>query len=139
MPESFRTTRIVEFHDTDMAGIMHFASYYLYMGSAEHEFFRSLGIQLCSRDDNETLSFPRVASSCEFKAPARCEQILEIAISVSHLGKKSLTLEFEFTHEGEVIAAGRITSVCCRIDPVGPLEAMPIPDDIATKLQAFVA
>ena len=40
----FRTTRLVEFHDTDMAGIMHFAAFYLYMASTEHEFFRSLDI-----------------------------------------------------------------------------------------------
>lgn len=122
-----------------MAGIMHFASFYLYMGSAEHEFFRSLGVMLCSRDDKETLSFPRVASSCQFKAPARCEQILQIAIRVARLGSKSLTLDFEFTHEGQQIATGQITSVCCRIDPIGPLESMPIPEDIASKLQPFVA
>ena len=43
MAEPFRTTRLVEFHDTDMAGIMHFASFFHYMESAEHEFIRSLG------------------------------------------------------------------------------------------------
>ena len=139
MAAPFRTTRIVEFHDTDMAGIMHFASFFLYMASAEHEFFRSLGFRICTRDNNETLSFPRVAASCQFKAPARCEQILDIAISVSRLSSRSLTLDFEFTHEGSEIATGQITCTCCRIDPAGPLVALPIPEDIANKLQSFMA
>ena len=34
MSEPFRIERLVEFHDTDMAGIMHFASFFHYMGLA---------------------------------------------------------------------------------------------------------
>jgi len=43
MPASFRTTRRVEFGDTDMAGIVHFARFFCFMESAEHEMLRSLG------------------------------------------------------------------------------------------------
>ena len=46
MPVStFITHRRVEFSDTDMAGIVHFANFYRYMEQAEHDFFRSLGFQ----------------------------------------------------------------------------------------------
>jgi acyl-CoA thioester hydrolase len=48
MPEPYRTTRLVEFHDTDMAGIMHFASFFVYMESAEHELLRSMGLSVHS-------------------------------------------------------------------------------------------
>jgi len=110
----FCTTRLVEFHDTDMAGIMHFAAFYRYMASAEHEFFRSLGMSFCSRDD-QALTFPRVSASCDFKSPARCEEILEIGVRLVKLGKKSLTFQFDFTHEGREVASGQMTSVCsCR-------------------------
>ena len=73
MAEPFRTTRLVEFHDTDMAGIMHFASFFHYMESAEHELLRSLGLSVHTTVDGEMLSFPRVATSCQFRSPARCE------------------------------------------------------------------
>src|SRR5213078_989612 len=46
MPAVFRTTRRVEFADTDMAGIVHFANFFRYMESAEHEFLRSHGLSV---------------------------------------------------------------------------------------------
>jgi len=137
MAEPFRTTRIVEFHDTDMAGIMHFASFYLYMASAEHELFRSLGLSLCSNND-QSLTFPRVSASCDFKSPARCEEILDIAVSIVRLGTKSLTFRFDFTHDGREVASGQITSVCCHVDPNEPLKSVPIPAEMAEKLQSFL-
>ncbi len=135
---SFRTTRLVEFHDTDMAGIMHFASFYRYMASAEHEFLRSLGISLCSSSEH-ALTLPRVSASCDFKSPARCEQILDIAVSIARLGKKSLTFHFDFTHEGREVASGQMTSVCCHANPNEPLKAVPIPAELAEKLQPLLA
>ena len=38
MTDEFRTTRMVEFFETDMAGIMHFSTFFRYMESAEHAF-----------------------------------------------------------------------------------------------------
>ena len=40
MPEPYRTTRRVEFRDTDAAGIVHFSAFFFYMESVEHEFLR---------------------------------------------------------------------------------------------------
>lgn len=139
MSQPFRTTRLVEFHDTDMAGIMHFASFFHYMESAEHELLRSLGLSVHSTVDGEMLSFPRVATSCQFRSPARCEDILEIAIVVSRLGSKSITYDFDFQIAGREVATGQITCVCCRVIPGQPLESVSIPADVAAKLKPFVA
>ena len=49
MTAQFVTTRRVEFADTDMAGIIHFANYYRYMEEAEHTFIRSLGLSVGDR------------------------------------------------------------------------------------------
>jgi len=140
----FRATRLVEFHDTDMAGIMHFAAFYRYMASVEHEFFRSLGMSLCIRDekgtrDDTSLTFPRVSASCDFKSPARCEEILDIGVRLVKLGKKSLTFQFDFTHEGREVASGQMTSVCCHVNPREPLRSVPIPAEMAEKLRPYLA
>lgn len=137
MAEPFRTTRLVEFHDTDMAGIMHFASFFHYMESAEHELLRSLGLTVHTTIDGQLISFPRVATSCQFKSPARCEEILDIAIRVTRLGGKSISYDFEFQIEGREVANGQITCVCCRVVPGESLQAIPIPDDIAERLKQF--
>jgi acyl-CoA thioester hydrolase len=139
MAEPFRTTRLVEFHDTDMAGIMHFASFFHYMESAEHEFLRSLGLSVHATVGGEMLSFPRVATSCQFKSPARCEEILEIAIRISRLGAKSITYDFDLRIGTREVATGQFTCVCCRVVPGKPLESVAIPADVAEKLKRYVS
>ena len=139
MPEPFHTSRLVEFHDTDMAGIMHFASFFVYMESAEHELLRSLGLSVHSRLEDEHVSFPRVSASCDYVSPARCEEVLDIAISITRIGTKSITYEFHFTRDGAVIATGSMTAVCCRVTPGKPPVSRPIPADMVEKLHTYAA
>jgi 4-hydroxybenzoyl-CoA thioesterase/acyl-CoA thioester hydrolase len=130
---------MVEFHDTDMAGIMHFASFFVYMESAEHELLRSLGLSVHSMIDGEHVSFPRVSASCNYSAPAHCEEVLDIAITVARIGATSITYEFEFTHAGRRVALGSMTSVCCRIAAGQPPQPRRVPQEMAEKLQAYAA
>ena len=58
MASEFRTRRFVEFADTDMAGMVHFAHYFRYMESAEHEFFRSQGFTLHRRTPDQSEASP---------------------------------------------------------------------------------
>jgi acyl-CoA thioester hydrolase len=139
MPEPYRTTRLVEFHDTDMAGIMHFASFFVYMESAEHELLRSLGHSVHSVVGEERISFPRVSATCDYTSPAHCEEVLDIAIVVARIGQKSVTYEFHFTHNERPVAVGRMTSVCCRIVPGERPVSRPIPVEIAESLRAYAS
>lgn len=139
MSKIFRTVRLVEFHDTDMAGIMHFASFFQYMESAEHELIRSLGFSVHSVVDGQMLSFPRVAASCQYRSAARCEQALQIAVTVARLGTKSITYDFQFMHDQREVATGSITCVCCHVEVGAPLVSVAVPAEFAEKLQQYVA
>lgn len=139
MTEPFRTSRIVEFHDTDMAGIMHFASFFHYMESAEHELIRSLGFSVHSDIEGEVVSFPRVHAECEYHSPARCEEELAIEIRVTRRGRSSVTYAFLFSHEGRQVATGKMTSVCCHLMPGEPMKATPLPDVLAERLDRLKA
>ena len=138
MSRSFHTSRFVEFSDTDMAGIMHFAAFFRYMESAEHALLRSVGLSVHSTWGGEAISFPRVAASCDFTSPARCEDVLDIEIAVKRLGTKSVTYQFHIRHEGREVANGEMTSVCCRVRPGELVESIPIPAEIAAGLRQFV-
>ena len=46
MSTPFRTTRRIEFADTEMAGIVHFANFFRFMEAAEVEFLRSRGLSV---------------------------------------------------------------------------------------------
>lgn len=135
MSTPFYTSRLVEFADTDMAGIIHFAAYFRYMESAEHELLRSMGFSVYSEIDGVPVSFPRVAAACEFDSPSRCEDMLDIAVTVRHVGHTSVTYGFDFSTQGRDVAHGTMTSVCCRVEHGKPPESMPIPEALAKQLK----
>jgi acyl-CoA thioester hydrolase len=131
-----RVRRRVEFADTDMGGIVHFARFYVFMEWAEHEFLRSLGASPGAFRDAEghPIAWPRVAASCEFLSPARFGDELEIRLRVLRKGTKSLTYGFDIRREATEVARGQVTAVYCRVDGPGGLMAVPIPREIADQI-----
>jgi acyl-CoA thioester hydrolase len=137
MAEPFRTTRRVEFRDTDAAGIVHFSAFFFYMESVEHEFLRQLGLSVLSKDETSPISWPRVSASCDFKSAVRFEDVLDIELRIARLGEKSVTYEFEFSCAGRPVATGKAIAVCCRFAPGDGPKSIPIPATIVEKLRAF--
>jgi YbgC/YbaW family acyl-CoA thioester hydrolase len=138
MPYEFTVTRRVEFADTDMAGIMHFANFFRFMEAAEHAFFRSIGASIHAEIDGQTIGWPRVHASCDYKRPLRFEDEVEIHLRVREKREKSLTYDFVFRKPGETeeVARGSITAVCVVIDPqTREIRAAPIPRVIADHIE----
>jgi YbgC/YbaW family acyl-CoA thioester hydrolase len=134
MPATFRTTRLVEFGDTDMAGIVHFAQFFRYMEAAEHLLLRSLGLGVAIDWEGQKIGFPRVAASCDYLRPARFDDLLTITVTVSRLGRSSVSYSFEFFKDEELIARGQITAVFCRVNTAGKLESCAMPPQVRAKL-----
>ncbi len=136
MTPQFISHRRVEFSDTDMAGIIHFSSYYRYMEEAEHAFFRSLGLSIMLKQpDGKVIGWPRVSAQCTFEAPARFEDMLEIRVFVERKGVKSLTIRYEFWRDSARIAHGRMKTACCLCGHDVPLVSIPIPSEIESRIQ----
>ena len=132
----FRTTRRIEFGDTDMAGIVHFANFFRFMEAAECEFLRSRGLSVKMDWQGQAIGFPRVSASCDYVKPARFEEVLDVAVRIDRIGKKSVTYAFEFSRGGELIANGKVTSVCCRVLPDNRIEGIEIPAGYRARLQS---
>ena len=126
MPTHFSIIHRVQFSETDMAGVVHFSNYFRWMEEVEHEFFRSLGLSVAMEHEGVQIGWPRVSASCEYLAPARFEDELELRLWVTRVGQKSLNYEVEFMCREKRIARGRISSVCCRLGP-GPGRICPAP------------
>ena len=131
----FTTQRKVEFADPDMGGIMHFARFVVFMETAEHEFLNALGTSVALVHDGHHVGWPRVAVSVEYRKPARFGDVLDIYVRVLRKGTKSMTYGFRFTHDGEEIATGEMSSVCCVLEPDEKVRAIPIPSFIADKIE----
>ncbi len=137
MPD-FHTTRRVEFCDTDMAGIVHFANFFRYMEAAEHELFRSLGLKIAGElPDGMHYGWPRVSSTCSYRSPARYEDVLEIRVSVLRRSSRSLTTTYEFSREGQPLASGEMKTVFCVFPTGGAMQSAALPPEFAEKLDTL--
>ena len=154
----FRTRRLVEFRDTDAAGIVHFSAFFPWMEAAEHAMLRSLDIPVLpqnhgvgadrdaaeggSSGSKEPVTWPRVSASCDYASAARFEDELDIEVTVAKIGRASICYAIAFSRQNVdgsavPIAKGTTVAVCCKLLPGGGLEKVPVPDAIREKLKPF--
>lgn len=144
MPFEYKTTRRVEFADTDMAGIMHFANFFRFMESAEHGFFRALGLSIAGQEiEGVRIGWPRVHVECDFISPLRFEDEVEIHLEVRAVNRKSIVYDFmilRLADESRTEAAkGSFTVACVAWDAAGgKMKAVPIPEPVRKMIQANV-
>ena len=134
MVSEFRITRRVEFPDTDMAGIVHFSRFFVFMEATEHAFLRSLGTSVHTEWEGDQIGWPRVGASCEYVSPARFEDELDIHLKVVRKGEKSMTYAFTFMLNDRLVARGQLRSVCCVCNAGEKIRSIPIPDFIANQI-----
>lgn len=134
MAAEFRLKRRIAFAETDMAGVLHFSNYFRLMEEVEHEFWRSLGLTVFDRESEPNMSWPRVAVTCEYHAPLRFEDEVELHLVVTKVGSKAMDFTVEFLHGGKRCAMGKITAVCCITGAHGAFSATAIPEDVRKKL-----
>ena len=138
MPQAYKTTRLVEFRDTDAAGIAHFCTFFGWMEEIEHEFIREIGLSVFMKDDEGTISFPRVHASCDYRSPVRFEDTVDIEARLEHLGSSSVSYHFGFTCQGREVADGKMVSVCCRLGADARPHAISLPRAVSAKLKTLL-
>ena len=139
MSYEFTVQRRVEFSDTDMAGIMHYANFFRFMETAEHGFYRSLGFSVVDPKSHPQVGWPRVHAECDYRKPLRFEDLVEIQLLVSGKTSKTLSYQFRFRKldagSAEEVARGALTIVCVAHAPNGAMKAVPIPPGIAGRIE----
>jgi YbgC/YbaW family acyl-CoA thioester hydrolase len=101
MAHEFKLERRVEFAETDMAGIMHFANFFRWMEATEHAFFRSLGLGLHADEGGAMFGWARVHADCDYDRPLRYPDLVEVHLRVTEKSASSLSYAFEFRPAGE--------------------------------------
>ena|SRR5689334_11779819 len=137
MPYEFKVQRRVESSETDMAGIMHYSNFFEFMETAEHAFYRSIGLSVVMKDADPPLGWPRVHAECDYSAPLRFEDLVEVHMLVKEKKNKALTYVFRFYKlEGEraEVARGALTVVCVTHEN-GGMKAVKIPRKLADQIQ----
>ena len=144
MPCEFTLSHRVEFSETDMAGIVHFANFFRMMENAEHAFFRSLGFTIHGHEAGTTIGWPRVNATCDFVKPLRFEEVVDIQLLVAEVRVRSIRYAFRFwknaAGERVEIARGSVTAVCASVNTAtGKLGAVEIPEAIRAAIETAPA
>lgn len=143
---SFLYRRRVEFADTDVAGIMHFANFFRFMEVTEHAFFRSLKLSVFPVNDDvkngvPDIGWPRIHVEADYKLPLQFEEEVDIELLVKEIGKQKIEYFFRFwknpdSDADRVLAAtGRFKVVCVKFDADSrSMKAVSIPEEIRGKI-----
>lgn len=139
MAFEFKTTRLVEFHETDMAGIVHFTQFFRYMEVVEHAFLRSLGHSVVMPGMEPPIGFPRVHASCDYRRPLRFEDLVELHLLVTEKRARSIAYQVRMARiepgPREEVAVGRLIVACVAKHPDGHLAAVPLPHALASQIE----
>ena len=130
MKGQFEWSRLVEFYETDLAGITHFSNFYRWMESAEHDFLRLRGVAL----QQGGVGWPRVNASADFKKPIKFGDLIRVSVSIAELRTRSIryTFEFRVNESDEIHATGEMVSVCVDL---ATMKAIEIPSKIRCLLE----
>jgi acyl-CoA thioester hydrolase len=122
----------VGFSDTDAQGIVYYGRYLPYFDLARVEYHRHLGLFRVDADHEFVIR----ASTVEYLAPARFDDLLEVFVRLARVGRTSVTYEFAaYRVEGDVLmVTARQTLV---LVDVGERRARAVPEWFKEAMRAF--
>jgi acyl-CoA thioester hydrolase len=126
----------VYYEDTDAGGVVYYANYLKFMERARTEWLRALGFEQDRLRATEGVLLVVSRLSVEYRRPARFNELLQVGVRMSRLGKASLELDQEVAREGgEVLCAAAVRIACVeaatfRPRPLPPslLRGIPVDD-----------
>ena len=133
---TFKTSFRVSWADTDAAQVVHFSNYLRFFERAEEEFYRHLGFSFTDYKLTLGLWFPRVEVLCQYKRPARFNDIVEVELSIEELREKSVKYDFKIVNkESAALLANGYIVIVAADKQTG--KATQIPSEIVEKLKPY--
>ena len=124
----------VAFSDTDAQGVVYYGRYLPYFDLARTEYHRQFG-----RLRTDGSEFVLRASQVDYHAPARFDDLLEVFVRVSRIGRTSVTYEYaaykleDGTDDVLLVTA---TQTVVLIEP-GERSTRPVPESFRARLSEF--
>jgi acyl-CoA thioester hydrolase len=132
-PFKYSALARVWFSDTDAQGIVYYGRYLPYFDHARVEYHRHLGMRSLDLDGYE---FVMRATSVEYHAPARFDDLIEVFVRLSRIGRTSATYEcaaYRMEDDALMVTAQQ-TVVLVDLET---RRAQPIPESYRALIRAF--
>jgi len=131
-PFKFSSLTRVGFSDTDAQGIVYYGRYLPYFDAARVEYHRHLGMQYTDFDGDLVMR----ATTIEYHAPARFDDLVEVFVRVQRIGRTSVTYELAaYLVDDDVLnVTAHQTLVLVDLEE---RKACPVPAGIRARIGAF--
>jgi len=135
-PFKFSAFTRVGFSDTDAQGIVYYGRYLPYFDTARVEYLRHLGLLKLETGIDDPHEFVMRASSVEYFAPARFDDLIEIFVRMARIGRTSATFECAAhrAEDDQLMVTAEQTLVLVDLDE---RKAAPIPGAYRQCIRAF--
>ncbi|HEX4623672.1 MAG TPA: thioesterase family protein [Solirubrobacteraceae bacterium] len=133
MAEPFRHRFRVRYAECDAQSVVFNAHYFAYFDLALTELFRAVFGGYESMLERQ-VDLVVGEASARFLAPARFDDELEVAVSVTRLGTTGVTTRYELLRDGQLLVEGTLRHVVVNL---GTHAKAPIPDWMREGLEAF--
>lgn len=137
---AFIHQRVVEFHETDAAGLVHFSNYFRYAESAEHALFRAIEYPMMEKEASSFFGWPRVRAQAKFSAPLESGEQIRIELSITEIKDKAIDYEFKIYRSRDDVLAGKgnFSVMHVNIDEITrEMRSVKIPEVLRNKLKNF--
>jgi acyl-CoA thioester hydrolase len=131
----FSTTHRVGFSDTDAQGIVYYGRYLPYFDRARVEYHRNLGL-LGLKVGKEGNEFVMRALTVEYYAPAVFDDLIEVYVRMSRIGRTSATYELAAYRERDDVLLVTASQTLVLVD-LQERRAVPIPESYRETVRAF--
>ena len=123
MPENiFRHSIRVPYAHVDKMGVVYYANHFVYFEMARSEMLRTAGMPY-GEMEKEGILLPVVEAHCEYRAPARFDDLLTVLSRCCAAGRAGIRISYELRRDGELLALGHTIHVC--LSPQGKVMRIP--------------
>ncbi|MBC7282345.1 thioesterase family protein [Hoeflea sp.] len=135
MSVSFTTTRMLHFGDCDISGTAYYPSYLNLLNGVNEEFWSWIGFPWHEIIWKERWGTPTVHLTCDFSKPSFFGDTLTFELTVTKVGRSSMTVEHTVLCDGEKRWTSKQVLAASQLDEH---TSIPWPDAVRAKLVSFL-
>jgi acyl-CoA thioester hydrolase len=102
----FVSERRVRFHETDAMGVVHHASYLLYLEDARVDLLRELGRPYSVLRDVERIEFAVIGIDLSYRLPLQFDETFRVHAGLSEVRRASFSLSYLIERDGAPVLDG---------------------------------
>lgn len=126
----------IKLHDTDAAGLLFFSHQFEIIHDAYEALLEKIGFGFAELIRHKDFFLPIVHAESDFKAPLFVGDVIEIQVTVEHIGTTSFTFSYKLLDASQNMV-GTAKTVHVTVDKKSQ-QKVPLPKDFHAKIESLL-